>query len=269
MPRTEHQIPLDYQTRVLPPKFVSLFFALLCHDKEFWCKEFEEVYLAFSGWERVWSLVTAAVDAGEAMRDGSTTDLRPEWWWLYLNFSVIPSYRYGYLNQVGPSSRADSFLRCEWVDLNLDELPSIHSAQAPALVFSGQGQSFTPASWMVCAGAEQQVLPSGAFEAPPAAFLACIGLFPAAPPPPPSRLLPVAPLSTLSSALAGCSRPPSIPQKKVNDFEQVVELMVTDRRSKPSKENSAAPSPEPRRPSYATSSSAGLTRRPNRILNLR
>ncbi|GAA6042461.1 hypothetical protein JCM8097_008470 [Rhodosporidiobolus ruineniae] len=196
MPRPSGQIPLDYQHPVLQPKYLTLLDALATAQEEFWCTEFEELYQAYSGWLDVWTSYRVGLSTGEIM-DAAEKDLLPEWWWLWLQFAILPAFRSRYITRHCPVGAETAFLSGEWIDVKpaaactgvggerdsalpaLPPLPSLRAAREPEFYSREFGRVFTPASWMADAAATSARLPSGASTPPSVDFLRCIGLLPA------------------------------------------------------------------------------------------
>ncbi|GAA6026079.1 hypothetical protein JCM10207_003006 [Rhodosporidiobolus poonsookiae] len=88
MPRPHVQIPLDYQTHVLPPRIITLLDELASHRAIFWCRELEELFCTFSGWFDAMRLFCEGCADGTAwIEDGAEGTLKPEWLGLYTNYA--------------------------------------------------------------------------------------------------------------------------------------------------------------------------------------
>ncbi|GAA6003785.1 hypothetical protein JCM10207_003597 [Rhodosporidiobolus poonsookiae] len=91
MPRPSAQISLDYQTRVLQPQVMTLLCWLANDGTPFWCREFEELYRAFSGWHEAFRVYDDAVRSRTLMdEEKKDKDWKEEWWSFYCNYAIKP-----------------------------------------------------------------------------------------------------------------------------------------------------------------------------------
>ncbi|GAA6003674.1 hypothetical protein JCM10207_003540 [Rhodosporidiobolus poonsookiae] len=181
MPRPQHQIPLDYQTQVLSPEILPLLHTLLCASKTVYCREFEELYRAYSGWHEVRVAVHGGMQRGVAMtQTGKGKELKPEWTWLYLNYVVVALGRLHYLCALRSELKVTAYLKNEWVEVDMDDLPSIRAIQAPEFCLSGFSEELQSAGW-IWDKSPLFNLPADPTERPSIPFLISINLL--SPPP--------------------------------------------------------------------------------------